>query len=194
VRFGAREQRFLPVIGLLIGVQSLCLYASVARLPVALALLAFNTYPLWAALWSALLYRQRPERAMLWAMPVVLFGLALALDVLGAAWGVRPASGAASAQGVAFAAGGRGHLRAGPRAHAARGLGRGRARAPPPPPWAWRPSWRSAPWARKAASSSPRPRPAGQALAALTFLYGTGLHHHVHRAAAPGRGRATRPS
>ena len=45
VRFSARHKRFLPVIGLLIGVQSLCLYAAVARLPVALALLAFNTYP-----------------------------------------------------------------------------------------------------------------------------------------------------
>ena len=104
VRFGAREKRFLPVIGLLIGVQSLCLYASVARLPVALALLAFNTYPIWAALWSALLYRRRPERAMLWAMPVILFGLALALDVLGAASGLGAAGQwSRIGAGVAFA-------------------------------------------------------------------------------------------
>ena len=47
-----RHRRALPAIGLLIGVQSLCLYSSVARLPVALALLAFNTYPLWTALWA----------------------------------------------------------------------------------------------------------------------------------------------
>jgi drug/metabolite transporter (DMT)-like permease len=91
VRFSARHKRFLPVIGLLIGVQSLCLYSAVARLPVALALLAFNTYPIWAALWSALVYRQRPEKAMLVAMPVILFGLALALDVLGAASGLGAA-------------------------------------------------------------------------------------------------------
>lgn len=104
VRFGARERRFLPLIGLLIGVQSLCLYASVARLPVALALLAFNTYPIWAALWSALLYRRRPERAMLWAMPVILFGLALALDVLGAASGLGAAGQwSRIGAGVAFA-------------------------------------------------------------------------------------------
>ena len=44
VQLGARHRRFLPVIGVLVGVQSLCLYSAVARLPVALALLAFNTY------------------------------------------------------------------------------------------------------------------------------------------------------
>jgi drug/metabolite transporter (DMT)-like permease len=86
-----RHKRFLPLIGLLIGVQSLCLYASVARLPVALALLAFNTYPLWAALWDRLLYKRRPERAVLLAMPVILTGLALALDVFGAASGLGAA-------------------------------------------------------------------------------------------------------
>ena len=52
VAFNARQRRYLPVIGVLIAVQSLCLYSSVARLPVALALLAFNTYPLFTALWQ----------------------------------------------------------------------------------------------------------------------------------------------
>jgi drug/metabolite transporter (DMT)-like permease len=103
-RFTARHKRFLPVIGLLIGVQSLCLYSSVARLPVALALLAFNTYPIWTALWSALLYRQRPERAMLLAMPVILVGLAMALDVFGAASGLGAAGQwSRIGAGVAFA-------------------------------------------------------------------------------------------
>src|SRR3954452_10470685 len=91
VRLTARNKRFLPVIGLLVGVQSLCLYSAVARLPVALALLAFNTYPIWTALWARLIYRQHAERAMLLAMPVILFGLALALDVLGAASGLGAA-------------------------------------------------------------------------------------------------------
>ena len=104
VQFSPRHKRMLPVIGLLIGVQSLCLYSAVARLPVALALLAFNTYPLWTALWSAIVYRQRPERAMVVAMPVILLGLALALDVLGAASGLG-ASGQWSriGAGVGFA-------------------------------------------------------------------------------------------
>jgi drug/metabolite transporter (DMT)-like permease len=102
--FTARHRWTLPAIGLLIGVQSLCLYSAVARLPVALALLAFNSYPIWTALWAWLLYRQRPERVVLVAMPVLLFGLALALDVLGAASGLGAAGqwGRIGA-GVAFA-------------------------------------------------------------------------------------------
>ena len=104
IAFNARHKRYLPAIGLLIAVQSLCLYSSVARLPVALALLAFNTYPIWTALWSALVYRKPPEKAMLVAMPVILGGLALALDVFGAASGLG-ASGqwARIGAGVGFA-------------------------------------------------------------------------------------------
>jgi drug/metabolite transporter (DMT)-like permease len=104
IAFTARHKRMLPVIGLLIGVQSLCLYSAVARLPVALALLAFNTYPIWTALWSRVVYRQRPERAMLIAMPIILVGLALALDVFGAASGLGAAGQwARIGAGVAFA-------------------------------------------------------------------------------------------
>jgi drug/metabolite transporter (DMT)-like permease len=104
VRFTARHKQMLPVIGLLIGVQSLCLYSAVARLPVALALLAFNTYPIWTAFWARVVYRQRPERAMLIAMPVILVGLALALDVFGAASGLgASAQWARMGAGVAFA-------------------------------------------------------------------------------------------
>lgn len=87
----ARHRRALPMIGGLIGVQSLCLYSAVARLPVALALLAFNTYPLWTALWARIVYRHRAEPALLRAMPVMLAGLALALDVFGAASGLGAA-------------------------------------------------------------------------------------------------------
>lgn len=106
VNFSPRHKRMLPLIGLLIGIQSLFLYSSVARLPVALALLAFNTYPIWTALWAWLVYRQAPERALLMAMPVILLGLALALDVLGAASGLDAAGQwARIGAGVAFALG-----------------------------------------------------------------------------------------
>ena len=88
----ARHRRALPAIGLLIAVQSFCLYSAVARLPVALALLAFNTYPLSTALWARVLYGHRPERRVLLAMPLLLLGLALALDVLGAASGLGAAA------------------------------------------------------------------------------------------------------
>jgi len=104
LRLTARHRRYLPLIGGLIGVQSLCLYSSVARLPVALALLAFNTYPLWTALWARLVYGHRPEPRVVRAMPVMLLGLALALDVFGAASGLGTAGQwARIGIGVAFA-------------------------------------------------------------------------------------------
>jgi drug/metabolite transporter (DMT)-like permease len=104
VRFSARHKQMLPLIGLLIGVQSLCLYSAVARLPVALALLAFNTYPIWTAFWARVVYHQRPERAMLVAMPVILLGVAVALDVFGAGSGLGASSQwAGIGAGVAFA-------------------------------------------------------------------------------------------
>lgn len=100
----ARQRRVLLAIGALVAIQSLCLYSAVARLPVALALLAFNTYPLWTAFWDWVFYRRTPERAVLIAMPVLLLGLALALDVFGATSGLGAADqwGRIGA-GVAFA-------------------------------------------------------------------------------------------
>ena len=104
LHFTPRHKRMLPLIGLLVGVQSLFIYSSVARLPVALALIAFNTYPIWTALWARVIYRQAPERALLLAMPVILLGLALALDVLGAASGLGAAGQwSRIGAGVAFA-------------------------------------------------------------------------------------------
>lgn len=88
LRLSPRQMKVMPLIGLLVSIQSYCLYSAVARIPVGLALLAFNTYPLWTALAAWSIYRHRPERAMLVAMPVILFGLALALDVAGAASGL----------------------------------------------------------------------------------------------------------
>jgi drug/metabolite transporter (DMT)-like permease len=90
-RLAGRHRRALPLIGVLVGVQSLCLYSAVARLPVALALLAFNTYPLWTALAARVLYGHRAERRVVVAMPVMLVGLAQALDVFGAASGLGAA-------------------------------------------------------------------------------------------------------
>lgn len=84
----ARERTVLMAIGVAMGVQSLLLYSAVARLSVALALLVFYTYPLMTVLWARALYRHRAERAVLIAMPLILLGLVLALDVLGAASGL----------------------------------------------------------------------------------------------------------
>ena len=71
------------VIGLFIAVQSYCLYSAVALIPVALALLAFQTFPMLLSLISWLGGGERPSRRVLVAMPVALVGLALALDVWG---------------------------------------------------------------------------------------------------------------
>jgi drug/metabolite transporter (DMT)-like permease len=71
--------------GLLLSVQSYCIYSSVARIPVALALLAFNTHPMALSLLSWATGGERPARRVLVAMPVALAGLALALDVAGRA-------------------------------------------------------------------------------------------------------------
>ncbi|WP_088283994.1 DMT family transporter [Ideonella sp. A 288] len=99
-----RHLRVMPAISLLVALQSACIYSSVARIPVGLALLAFNTYPLWTAAAAWALYRHRPERAVLLAMPVILVGLGLALDVTGAASGLgAQAQWGRMGAGVAFA-------------------------------------------------------------------------------------------
>jgi len=68
-------------IGVVVAVQSYCIYAAVARLPVALALLTFNTYPMIFALMSWAGGMERPSRGAFAAMLAALFGLALAIDI-----------------------------------------------------------------------------------------------------------------
>ena len=100
----AKHPRALLGICFLIAIQSYCLYSAVARLPVALALLGFNTYPLWIALWARVLYKHQPEPTVLRVMPIMLIGLALALDVLGASSGLgAQGQWAVIGEGVFFA-------------------------------------------------------------------------------------------
>jgi len=104
IRLTGKHKKVLPAIGLLVTIQSLSIYSSVALLPVSLALLAFNTYPLWTAFWCRVLYGQRPEPQVLLAMPIMLIGLALALDVFGATSGLgAKAQWGMIGVGVAFA-------------------------------------------------------------------------------------------
>src|SRR5262245_56923292 len=101
----ARHRRFMVLIALLVTVQSVCLYAAVARMPVGLARLVFNSYPIWATLAARVSYGRRPERAALIAMPVILLGLVLSLNVVHLL-GAGAAPGAADiAPGVLFALG-----------------------------------------------------------------------------------------
>jgi drug/metabolite transporter (DMT)-like permease len=104
IQIESSHKKYMLIIGGLIAVQSVCLYSSVARLPVALALLAFNTYPLSTAFWARVLYKHQAEKAVLWSMPILLAGLALALDVMGAASGLGAAEHWSQiGAGVAFA-------------------------------------------------------------------------------------------
>jgi len=100
----APTRRRAFAIGIVVAVQSYCIYAAVARLPVALALLTFNTYPIVFALMAWAAGMERPSRAAFAAMLAALFGLALALDV-------APSGGELAARwseigaGVAYATG-----------------------------------------------------------------------------------------
>jgi drug/metabolite transporter (DMT)-like permease len=102
-RVNSKQGRGLLMVGLLIGAQSQLLYGAVSRLPVALALIAFNTYPLWTAMWERAFYGKSPDKAVLYALPILLSGLCLALDVFGAASGLSASAHAAQiGVGVGF--------------------------------------------------------------------------------------------
>jgi drug/metabolite transporter (DMT)-like permease len=90
-------------VGLLVALQSYCLYSAVARIPVALALLVFQTFPMLFVLLSWIAGKEAPPRRALAIMPLALAGLTLALDVVGA---TRGEAAAGMASGVAFAFGG----------------------------------------------------------------------------------------
>lgn len=88
LRMTRRQAQAMGAISLLVALQSLTLYASVARIPVGLALLTFNLYSITALLWSRVLYRGAVDLRVLRLMPFMFLGLALALDVLGSASGL----------------------------------------------------------------------------------------------------------
>ncbi|NNJ19082.1 EamA family transporter [Pseudomonas putida CSV86] len=73
--------RWQLLLGLLIATQSLCLYSAVARIPVALALLVGNTFPMLLALLTWALGGPRPTGRNVLFMGLILCGLVLALDV-----------------------------------------------------------------------------------------------------------------
>ena len=72
-------------IGVLVAIQSFCLYTAVTKIPVALALLVFQSFPLLYVLLSWATGKERPRWAALAPIPLALAGLALALDVYGKA-------------------------------------------------------------------------------------------------------------
>ena len=89
------------LIGVALAVQSYCLYSAVSQITVALALLAFNTFPVMLSLMTWAAGRGRPSARAAIAMPIALAGLSIALDV----WGKPLGAGVlwALAAGFAFA-------------------------------------------------------------------------------------------
>jgi drug/metabolite transporter (DMT)-like permease len=67
--------------GVLIAVQSYCLYSAVALIPAALALLVFQTCPILFVLLSWAMGKETPRPSTFAAMLLALAGLALALDI-----------------------------------------------------------------------------------------------------------------
>ncbi|KAB0488725.1 Threonine/homoserine efflux transporter RhtA [Pseudomonas reinekei] len=75
--------RWQLLLGLLIATQSLCLYSAVARVPVALALLVANVFPILLALLTWALGGARPTARTASLMGLILLGLVFVLDVPG---------------------------------------------------------------------------------------------------------------
>ncbi len=73
----------LLATGILLTIQSLCIYSAVSMIPVGLALLTFNTFPFIFALMSWGIEGRRPSNRTLLFMPVALLGLSLALNLYG---------------------------------------------------------------------------------------------------------------
>jgi len=95
------SRRHALIVGLILSLQSFSLYSAVSRIPVALALLTFNTFPIVLALLSWATTGERPARRTGRAMPVILVGLVLALDIPG----VVASAGQSLADPLRFAAG-----------------------------------------------------------------------------------------
>jgi drug/metabolite transporter (DMT)-like permease len=77
-----RELRGTAVLaGILVAVQSYCLYSAVALIPAALALLVFQTCPMLYVLLSWAMGKETPRAQTLAAMLLALAGLVLALDI-----------------------------------------------------------------------------------------------------------------
>lgn len=77
-------KKLLPwqiILGVLIALQSLCIFSAVARLPVAIALLVANVFPILLALLTWGLGGKRPTKRSMLIMGIILFGLIWVLDV-----------------------------------------------------------------------------------------------------------------
>lgn len=77
----AGKRRWQLILSVMIAGQSLCLYSAVARIPVAVALLLVNTWPILYALLTWALGGRRPSVRFTAIMVVILIGLIMVLDL-----------------------------------------------------------------------------------------------------------------
>lgn len=68
-------------MGLLISIQSFCIYSAISRMPVGIALLLVNIHPLLLIFLTWLLGGPAPTRRMLGIMAIIITGLVMALDL-----------------------------------------------------------------------------------------------------------------
>lgn len=81
IRLAPGAWRWQLLLGLLIATQSICLYSAVARVPVALALLVANVFPILLALLTWALGGARPTARTALLMGLILIGLIFVLEV-----------------------------------------------------------------------------------------------------------------
>ena len=81
LRLPSGRGRWQLAVGVLVALQSLCLYSAVARIPVALALLLGSLFPLLLALLTWALGGPRPTRLACFLMLTILCGLMLVVDL-----------------------------------------------------------------------------------------------------------------
>ncbi|MFC3339867.1 DMT family transporter [Paracandidimonas soli] len=81
VRLPAGSAPWQLIVGLLIAIQSFAMFSAVARIPVAIALLISNSFPILLALLTWALGGKPPTRKACLLMGVILIGLMLVLDI-----------------------------------------------------------------------------------------------------------------
>ncbi|MFQ3231702.1 DMT family transporter [Reinekea sp.] len=81
IRIPRGKRRFQLLLGLMITLQSLSLYSSVARIPVPIALLLINSWPIIYTLLNWVLSGVKPTGRFIFIMVTILFGLLLVLDI-----------------------------------------------------------------------------------------------------------------
>jgi len=75
------QKKWVFTLGILIAAQSLCLYSAIVRIPVAMALLLVNTWPMMFILTSWAMGKKQPNLKTFVLLGFILAGLFMVLDI-----------------------------------------------------------------------------------------------------------------